>query len=230
MSLILHYHPLSSFCWKVLAALYEAETPFEGRLVNLGDPAQRTALVALWPTGKMPLLEDSDAGRVVPETSIIIEYLDRYAGAAPLLLTNVDARLTARLWDRLFDLYGNLAVQAIVADRLRPEGERDPVAVAQGRANLRTLYALVEDRMGEGPWAAGEAFSIAECAALPALFYAHTLEPFPVSARRLAAYFERLLAWPSAARVLEEARPWFEYYPFAEAVPDRFRAEPATPK
>jgi glutathione S-transferase len=218
MSLTLHYHPLSSYCHKVLLALYELGLPFDAKLVNPGDAAERAAFMALWPTGKIPLLVD--AGRVVAETSIIIEHLDR--GQARLLPADADACLTVRLWDRLFDLYVMTPVQAIVGDRLRAEGERDPVGVANARRMLAMAYDLIESRMAATPWAAGASFSLADCAAAPSLFYASTLAPFPAGHTKLAAYFERLLQRPSVARVLDEARPFFQYYPYREALPARF--------
>jgi glutathione S-transferase len=224
MTLTLHYHPLSSFCWKVLIALYENGTPFEARLVNPGDPEAKAAFRALWPTGKIPLLED--AGRVVPETSIIIEHLDRqHPGRLRLLAEDAEARLRARLWDRLFDFHVMQPMQRFVAQHLRPEGERDPRAMAEALADLGIAYDMIEERMGEGPWAAGEGFGMADCAAAPALFYAAVVRPFPAGHARLQGYFERLMARPSVRRTIGEARPWFRYFPLREAMPARFLAE-----
>ena len=226
MALALHYHPLSSFCWKVLIALYENGTPFEARLVNLGDPAAREAFRALWPTAKIPLLED--AGRVVPETSIIIEHLDlHHPGRLRLLPEDAEERLRARLWDRLFDFHVMQPMQRFVAQHLRPEAERDPRSVAEALADLGTAYDMIEARMGPGPWAAGEAFGIADCAAAPALFYAAIVRPFPPGYAKLEGYFERLMARPSVRRVISEARPWFRYFPLRDAMPARFVSEDA---
>ncbi len=218
MARTLHYHPLSSYCHKVLIALYELDLPFDAKLYNPGNPAERDAFVALWPTGKMPVLVDD--GRVVPESSIIIEHLDR--GRARLLPSDDEACLNVRLWDRLFDAYVMTPVQAIVGDRLRAEPDRDPVGVANAKRALATAYDLIESRMGGGPWAAGATFTLADCAAAPALFYAATLVPFPAANTTLTPYFERLLARPSVARVLEEAKPFFQFYPYREALPARF--------
>ena len=221
MALTLHFHPLSSFCQKVLIALYELELPFDARLLDLGDAAARAAFLALWPTGKMPLLVDD--GRVVPETTVIIEYLDRrHPGPRPLLPADADACLEVRLWDRLFDLYVMLPMQAVVGDRLRPEAQRDALAVSAARATLARSYDMIEQHMAERPWVAGEDFSMADCAAAPALFYAATVAPFPPGHARLAGYFERLVARPSVARTLAEARPYFKFYPLKEAIPARF--------
>lgn len=223
MSLTLHYHPLSSFCWKVLIALYEAGTPFTPAEVNPGDPASRAAHLVRWPLGKIPVLEDAARGVTLPETSIIIEYLEQHhPGPRPLLPTDPAARLRVQLWDRVFDLYVSQPMQKIVGDRLRPAGAQDPQGVAEARAQLRASYALLEAEPALDGWARGEGVTLADCAALPALFYAAVLEPFDPAQRRLAAYFERLVARPSVARVLAEARPWFAWFPYREDLPARF--------
>lgn len=221
MPLTLHYHPLSSYCWKVLIALYENGAPFEPRLVNLGDPAARAAYAALWPTAKIPLLVDGD--RVVPETSIQIEYLDHHhPGRVRLLPADFEAQLEVRLWDRLFDCYVMTPMQRFIAQQLRPEGERDAATLTGTVDELGLAYDLIESRLGNRTWAAGEAFSMADCAAAPALFYAAIVRPFGPGHERLAAYFERLLARPSVWRCIVEARPVFQYYPLRHALPARF--------
>jgi glutathione S-transferase len=224
MPLTLHYHPLSSCCHKVLIALYELALPFETHLLNLGDPEVRQAHRRLWPTGKMPLLVDD--GRVVPETSIIIEHLARRHGgsAQKLLPTDADAALDVRLWDRLFDHYVMHPMQDIVADRIRPEADRDPLAVQQAEGILATAYGMIDARMAGRGWCCGDDFTLADCAAAPALFYAETLVPFPAECGNLRGYYERLLRRPSVARVLEEAKPFFRYYPGRENLPEPYRA------
>jgi glutathione S-transferase len=226
MSLTLHYHPLSSCCWKVLIALYENGSPFEPRMVNLGDAAARAAYAELWPTAKIPLLVDGD--RVVPETSIQIEYLDHHhPGRQRLMPEGFDAQLEVRLWDRLFDLYVMTPMQRFIAQQLRPEAGRDAATLTGTVAELGMAYNLVESRLGERPWATGEAFSMADCAAAPALFYAAIVRPFSPGHVRLAAYFERLLARPSVWRTIVEARPYFQYYPLRHALPARFLGDAA---
>jgi glutathione S-transferase len=221
--LTLYFHPLSSFCHKVLIALYENGTPFVPQIVDPTDEAARNELLALWPVGKIPVLRDDRLDRTLPETSIIIEHLDRrYPGAHPLLPKDADERLEARLWDRVYDLYVHAPMQRIVADHLRPAGEQDPRGVTEAKAALDLAYGMIERRMAARSWAAGEDFGMADCAAAPALFYAGILVPFPKTHAALAAYFERLLARPSFARVLEEARPYFHLFPFKELVPPRF--------
>ena len=219
--MILHYHPLSSYCWKVLIALYEKDVPFEARMVNLGDADARAAFKALWPTAKIPLLEDG--GAVVPETSIMIEHVDRrYRGAISLLPSAPVAQLKARLWDRLFDAYVMTPMQRHIAQILRPEGERDGRSLDETRNEIAAAYNLIEERMGDHAFAAGETFTIVDCAGAPSLFYAATIVPFPGGHQKLAAYFERLIERPSVRRIVAEAQPFFQYYPMREAIPQRF--------
>jgi glutathione S-transferase len=214
MALTLHYHPLASYCHKVLIALYEQGTPFEPHLVDLGDAAARAAHQALWPIGKMPVLRDDTRDRTVPESTIIIEYLeDHYPGAAPLLPADRELAREARLHDRFFDAYVMDPMTKIVTDRIRPPGEHDPHGVAQAQATLRTAYDLVDRRMATRTWAAGDAFSLADCAAAPALFYANLVLPFEATHRHAAAYLGRLVARPSFARVLAEREPYHHLFP-----------------
>lgn len=210
MALTLHYHPLSSFCMKVLLGLYELDVPFRGNIVDLGNPESRASFLALWPIGKFPVLCDDATGLTVPETSIILEYLDRDR----LIPSDVNAARECRLRDRFFDLYVNVPMGKIVTDKLRPEGQRDAYGVEQARAQLETAYAISDEwlRVG-GPWAVGEKFTLADCAAAPALFYANEVLPFGDGRRHLAEYFGRLSERPSFARVLAEAEPYFSMFP-----------------
>jgi glutathione S-transferase len=213
MALTLHFHPLSSFCWKALIALYENDTPFKPNQVNLGDPSEREALLRLWPIGRFPVLSDDTRKEAVPESSIIIEYLDHhYPGRTRFLSADPDLALQTRLRDRFLDLYVHLPMQKIVGDRLRPTGARDSHGVAEARAQLRTPYAMIEAQMAAGLWAMGEDFSLADCAAAPCLFYGNKVEPFG-GLRNVSAYLERLQARPSFARVLDEAEPYFHLFP-----------------
>lgn len=226
MPLVLHYHPLSSYCWKVLIALYEKALPFELRMVDLGDAAARAAYAQLWPTAKIPLLQDGDS--CIPETSIQIEHLDlHHAGKARMLPGDPAAQLQIRLWDRVFDNYVMSALQHAVGYYLRPEGQRDPLALQTARAQLDMAYGLIEARLPGGGWAVGDAFTLADCAAAPSLFYAAIFHPIPDDHPRLSAYFERLLARPSVARCIADARPYLSHFPLADRVPARFLEEPA---
>jgi glutathione S-transferase len=223
MSLTLYLHPLASFCHKVLIALYENEVPFRPETIDLGNPGSAAALLARWPVGKIPVLHDAKRNRTVPETSIIIDYLQaHYPGPVALLPPVPEARLEARLWDRFFDLHIGTPMQKIVTDRLRPEGGADPIGVAEAHRSLDTAYAMLEEQVAGQSWAAGEGFTIADCAAAPSLFFAGIVHPFAPEHRQLALYFERLLARPSVQRTLREARPYFPLFPYREAMPERF--------
>jgi glutathione S-transferase len=214
MSLIYHYHPLSSFCWKPLIALYENGTEFTPNIIDLGDPDSRAAFAALWPIAKMPVLEGETHARVIPETSIIIDYLDRHhRGPVRFVPEDPDRAREARLWDRIYDLYVQGPMQRIVADRLRPEGQKDPFGVAEARQSLATALGMVEGHVTDRRWATGDDFTLADCAAAPALFYADKVMPLAGTWPDALALLERLKARPSFARVLLEAEPYFRYFP-----------------
>jgi glutathione S-transferase len=223
MSLILYFHPLASFCHKVLLALYEKGTPFEGRIVDLMDEGASADFLNLWPVGKIPVLRDEQRNQVIPETSIIIEYLERfYPGVLPLFPTDDAEALDARLWDRFFDLYVSVPMQKIVTDRLRADGEHDLPGVADAVETLKTAYDMIERQMAAKSWAIGETFTIADCAAAPALFYADIVHPFSRTHPNVAAYFARLEQRPSFQRTISEARPYFSLFPLREKIPARF--------
>jgi glutathione S-transferase len=214
MSLTLHYHPLSSSCWKVLIALYENDTPFTPHIVNLGDEAERAALLKLWPIGKFPVLQDEAGDRVIPESSIVIEYLDdHYPGRTRFIPEDKDLARQTRLRDRFYDLYVHLPMQKIVGDRLRPADAKDPHGVNEAKARIESCYGMIDQEMTGRSWAMGEAFTLADCAAAPALFYGSKVVPFGAAHKHLAAYFERLMARPSFARVVKEAEPYFKMFP-----------------
>lgn len=214
MSLKLYLHPLSSYCWKTLLAFYESGTPFEPLIVDLGNETERAALAKLWPFAKFPVLRDEARDRTIPESSIIIEYLaQHYPGTTPLLPADADQARETRLRDRFYDLHVHQHMQKIVGDRLRPEGLHDPAGVEQARAQLRIAYDMIEQDMASRRWAMGEAFSMADCAAAPALYYANKVEPLGQSYPNAAAYLDRLTQRPSFARVLREAQPYFAMFP-----------------
>ncbi len=222
MSLTLYYHPLSSFCWKVLIALYETETEFLPHVVDLADPAARAAFVRRWPIGKFPVLHDAAQDQLVPESTIIIEYLaQHYPGRTQLLPRDPDQARETRLQDRLFDTYVHQQMQKIVGDRLRPAGQSDPTGVEAARTQIEAAFHLIEVRMATRTWAMGDAFTLADCAALPALYYATIAVPLASEHSNVRAYLARLEARPTIARVLREAEPYFQYYPLNE---ERLRA------
>ncbi len=207
MTLELFAHPFSSYCWKVLIALYEKGLPFTYRMLDGDHPDNFAELANSWPLGKFPMLRDGVTDLV--ETSIVIEYLDDKApGALPLIPADkADARET-RLLDRVFDLWVMNQAQVYVDDALRPEGvPKDPYRVAVGHKNLLAAYDWLEARLRAREWANGVSFSLADCAAAPSLFYADWIVPFAKSHPALHNYRARLLARPSVIRVVEEARP-----------------------
>jgi len=212
--MILHAHPLSSYCWKVLIALYENDTPFTLKELNLGDPDEAAAFAALWPIAKMPVLVDRD--RVIVESSIIIEYLDlHHRGAIRFIPDHADpdAALRARMMDRVFDDYVMTPMQRIIADRLRPADAKDPHGVGEAEALLEKAYGWLENELDGRTWAAGEGFGLADCAAGPALHYAGRVRRFGEHRPALVAYLARLEARPSFARVLAEAAPYAHLFP-----------------
>jgi glutathione S-transferase len=215
ISLELWSHPFSSFCQKVLIALYENDTPFTPRLVDYGDKASAAAFRAVWPVAKIPVLRDLARGRTIPESSVIIEYLaQHHPGPVRLIPADPERALETRLSDRFFDLQVAVPMQKIVTDRLRRAGAHDPFGVEQARAQLATAYAVLDGELAGREWAIGDAFSLADCAAAPALFYAGWVQPFDAHPN-LAAYFRRLLARPSFARAVEEAKPYRSGFPEA---------------
>ncbi len=214
MALTLYYHPLASFCWKALIALYENDTPFEPHIVDLTDEASAAAFKKVWPIGKFPVLRDGARNRTIPELSIIIEYLaQHYPGKTALLPADTDLVRQARFRDRFYDLYVHEPMQKIVTDKLRPTGRNDPHGVEQARVLLQTSLGMIDRDMASRTWAVGEAFTIADCAAAPALFYADKVMPFAETHRNAAAYLGRLMQRPSFGRVLEEAQPYFRMFP-----------------
>lgn len=214
MPLVLHYHPLSSFCHKALIGLYENGTPFVPKLVDLADPGQRAEFLRLWPIGKFPVVRDDARARTIPESSIIIEYLEQhYPGRTKLIPEDPELAREVRLLDRFFDLYVHLPMQKIVGDRLRPEGCHDPHGVEHARSTMRTALGVVEMDMADRTWASGGDFSLADCSAAPALFYADKVMPLAYDYPQVAAYLHRLMERPSYARALAEAQPYFSMFP-----------------
>jgi glutathione S-transferase len=216
MTLRLHYHPLSSYCWKALIALYECGAPFEPVFVDLGKPTDRDAFLALWPIGKFPVLEDKARDWLVPESSIIVEYLaQHYPGPSTLLPAEPDAARQVRMRDRFFDLHIHNQMQTVVGDRLRPSDRKDPLGVERARALMQTALRMVEGEIGPRWAMGGDAFTMADCAAMPALFYADRVQWLAPAFPKTAAYLERLKQRPSVARVLKEAEPYFGMFPKA---------------
>lgn len=216
MSLTLYSHPFSSYCQKVLIALWENGVPFAYR--HLEHEGANEARAALWPLGRFPVLTDD--GRTVVESSIIIEHLDLFhPGPARMIPMDPAAALEVRFLDRFFDNYVMTPMQAPVAEALRGEGGRKDVALAEAATALDTAYAWLEGRLAGRTWAAGEAFSLADCAAAPSLFYADWVREIGPQFPAVRAYRSRLLARPSVARAVDEGRPYRHYFPLG--APDR---------
>jgi glutathione S-transferase len=209
MSLTLYAHPFAAYCWKVLIALYENGTPFSYRVIE--DAEGWAELEALWPIKKFPLLRDGDT--TIVESSIIVEHLMlRHPGNAPMIPANDDVALQVRSIDRFFDNYVMTPMQTLVSDRMRTEKERDAKSVADAGKMLDVAYAWLEERVTRETWLCGT-FSLAECSAAPALFYADWVHPIGDRFPDVLAYRRRVLSRPSVARVVDEARPYRKLFP-----------------
>jgi glutathione S-transferase len=218
MSLKLYFHPLSSFCQKVLVALYENDTPFEPQIVNLFEAASNAAFKKIWPIGKFPVLRDEARDRTVPESSIIIEYLQQhYAGKMRLVPEDAELARQTRFQDRFYDLHVNVPMQKIVTDRLRPAGKNDSYGVEHAKTLLQTALGMTDRSMAGKTWAMGDDFTMADCAAAPALFYADKVMPFGEAHPNAAAYLTRLMQRPSFARAAREAEPYLDLVPKEKA-------------
>ena len=213
MALTLYFHLLSSFCQKVLIALYENDTPFTPHFVDLMDAQANAAFKKIWPIGKFPVLRDGE--RTIPESTSIIEYLaQHHPGPTDLIPAERDAAFETRAQDRFLDFHVHLPMQKVITDRIRPEGQNDPYGVEQARVQLETALALLDRRMARRTWALGNIFTMADCAAAPPLFYVN-MAVAPLAGRydNLAAYLERLTQRSSYARALKEAEPYLKYVP-----------------
>lgn len=218
MSLVLYGHPFSSYTQKVLIALYENATPFEFRCIGPDTPQHSAEWLRRWPLRKFPLLVDGE--RDVVETSIIIEYLQLvHPGPVRLLPADPTAALNVRFLDRFFDLHVMNAAQYAVDGALTgdPVKRRDGMALAVEK--LERAYAWLDGHLAGRTWAAGAEFTMADCAAAPSLFYADWTHPIDARYAVLRAYRSRLLARPSFARAVDEARPYRPLFPLG--APDR---------
>ncbi|MEO8064424.1 MAG: glutathione S-transferase family protein [Pseudomonadota bacterium] len=211
----LYAHPFSSYTQKVLIALYENATPFEYR--NLEDAAANAELTALWPLKRFPVLVDGE--HTILETSTIIEHLDLHHAGRLRLIPPGDAGVEVRMLDRIFDNYVMTSMQKIVLDQRRAETDRDVFGVDEARGVLDKIYAWLDTRLAGRIWAAGGSLTLADCAAAPSLFYADWAHEIPAGLGNLRAYRARLLAHPSIARAVDEARPYRKYFPLG--APDR---------
>ncbi|QND52555.1 glutathione S-transferase family protein [Phyllobacterium sp. 628] len=214
MSLKLYFHPLSSFCQKVLTALYENGTAFEPCIVNFMDEKESADFGKIWPIRQFPVLRDEARELTIPESSMIIEHLARhYPGKVQLLPDDAELAFETRLYDRFFDLHVQVPMQKIVTDNFRPEGQNDGFGVEEAKRKLTTAYGILEQRLKGKEWVTGGNYTMADCAASPALFYANFEVPIDSNYPNLSAYLDRLMHRPSFARAVEEAKPYFDLRP-----------------
>ncbi len=218
MALKLYAHPFSSYCQKALTAFYENDIPFEYCQLSPENPQAMVELESVWPFKRFPVL--IDGGRPVREATIIIEYLARFhPGPVQLIPDEREAAIEVRFMDRFFDIYIHTPLQKIVFDTFRPEGSHDSHGVAEAHQAFEAAYRWLDGQLQGREWAAGEDFSLADCAAAPALFYADWAHPVSAEFRNVKAYRQRLLARPSFARAVDEGRPYRHFFPLG--APDR---------
>jgi len=214
----LYGHPFAAFVWKPLIALYERDVAFTFHMVDGDHPQNQARIAELSPTGQFPALVEGDT--CITQSNTIVEYLDLFHGdAPPMVPAGAREALEARMMADIFDDYVADPMQQIVGDSLRDKGETDPRGVANAHGKLERTYAWLDKRLQSRQWAAGSRFTIADCAAAPALFYADWVHPNAGKHSALAAYRARLLARPSVARVVDEARPYRGFFPLG--APDR---------
>jgi glutathione S-transferase len=214
MSLKLYFHPLSSFCMKVLTALYEKDLAFEKAVVDFMDPVASASFSKIWPIRQFPVMRDEARGTTIPESSLIIEYLDQhYPGKMQLLPADPELAFRARQLDRFFDLHVQVPMQKIVTDNFRPEGQNDTFGVAECKKKLAIAYGILEKELANITWATGDRYTMADCAASPALFYANLSVPLGAEHSNVSRYLDRLMNRPSFARAVEEAKPYFSLRP-----------------
>jgi len=228
MALTLYFHPFSSYCWKALIALYENDTPFTSRHINLGDEAEAAELRRLWPMRKFPVLRDESRNQTIVESSIIIEYLaQHYPGKSKLIPTDPDLARETRFKDRFFDFYIMDQASKSVVDHFRPAGKNDPAGVEAALATIRTAYDALEKDIAGKTWAIGDQFTMADIAAAPALFYSGLIVPQDQH-KNITAYFERLMKRPSIARAVKEgAAALMEGFPYHAQFKARIARLPA---
>lgn len=218
MALKFYGHPFSSYCQKALIALYENNIEFEFCLVSPDNARVSDELATLWPVKRMPILVEGD--RTILEASIIIEYLGAcHPGPVQLIPSSQQAALDVRMLDRVFDNYVMTPMQKLVFDAIRTPDRRDPAGVDDAKQLLETTYRWLDGWLKGRQWAANDTFSLADCAAAPSLFFADWAHPIDPSLTCLLAYRKRLLARPSFARAVDEARPYRAYFPLG--APDR---------
>lgn len=215
----LYAHPFSSYCWKVMIALYERDIPFEYRMLDQDHPENFARLKSVWPLGKFPVLFVD--GEPVIETSIIIETVDddRFSTAPKMIPDDPAAAMRVRFLDRVFDNYVMNQMQVTVNEYIFDRDKLNKGRIERSNAGLDATYDWLETQLGEDGWAVGDQFTMADCAAAPSLFYADWVREIGDARPKLKAYRARLLARPSVSRCIEDARPYRSYFP--PGAPDR---------
>jgi glutathione S-transferase len=212
MKPLLYAHPFSSYCQKVLIALYENDTPFTYRKLVPEDPSAMGELEKLWPLKKFPVLVDDKD--VVVESSVIIEFLGvQHPGGTQMIPGDPRSALEVRMLDRFFDNYIMTPMEKIVGDFIRALEHRDPLGVTAAKSLLTAAYEWLDTRMEKRTWASGAQFTLADCAAAPSLFYADWVHPIAGQFGNVRGYRSRLLSRPSVARAIDEARPYRGFFP-----------------
>lgn len=213
MTVSLYYHPFSSYCQKAETAFYEKGLEFEGKIIDGPGPVQ-AEFAALWPIAKFPLLVDGE--HTVFEATAIIEYLDiHFPDTARLIPDDRLQAMEVRMWDRFFDNYVGYPQGRLVFAAL---GREVDDGGARWKSALETAYGILDRRMRTREWAVADRFSMADCAAAPHLLYADWSHPIAEEFGNLRRYRQRLLARPSYARALDEARPYRAYFPLGAPV------------
>lgn len=203
----LYYFPLSTYSQKVLIALYEKGMEFDAEITNLFDPDVASKYREIYPMGKVPLLLDDDE-HMVPESSIIIEYIDKMAEPT-LIKGDADQSRKIRFKDRMYDLYLNESVTTLLFQNMKPEDQRDQSRMATAQSRIDVMYMFMESEFEKQPFSSGNEFSLSDCAAAAGLFYAEQQAPF-ADRPNLQRYWERLKSMPSVQRVHAEAAPYLE--------------------
>jgi glutathione S-transferase len=219
VTLSLYGHPFSSFTEKALTALYENRAPFTFRKFGPGDPQASVEWEAMAPLKRFLVLVDD--GRTIFETSVIIEHLElRRPGQVRLISQDPEKALEVRAMDRVFDNYIMTPMLTLAFNASRPADKRDEVGADQAKDMLSSAYRWLNSVFGDRAWAAGTDFSMADCAAAPALLFAHWAHPIPGDLAQLLGYRQRLLKRPSFARVVDEARPYRANFPLGAPAED----------
>ena len=210
----LYYFPLSTYSQKVLIALKEKGLSAKLNIINMFNPEEKSAYINdVYPLGKIPLLVRED-GWMIPESSIIVEYLDtHFDSGTQLIPADKELSRQTRFYDRVSDLYFNDAITTLLFQARREEADRIPEKIEAATFNLNCTYGYFNDILGKQTWLMGDNFSMADCAAIPALYYAQESAPFD-EFENIVRYWQQAQERPSYKEVLEEAQPYLKDFGF----------------